>query len=96
MGECNKRLRSRGDSGRLPACQLEPALHLLTSRVMPNPTCNSQGRGGPGFVAVPGALFVVAGFAGHETNDVHRSAARLPACRLFSAAGCRFARAHLC
>ncbi|KAL4418744.1 hypothetical protein ABPG77_006417 [Micractinium sp. CCAP 211/92] len=31
-----------------------------------------QGRGGPGFTATPGALWVVAGFAGQETNDVHR------------------------
>lgn len=30
------------------------------------------GRGGPGFVAAEGALFVIAGFAGRETNDVHR------------------------
>ena len=34
--------------------------------------CLLQGRGGAGFVALPGSLFVVAGFAGEETNDVHR------------------------
>lgn len=31
-----------------------------------------QGRGGAGLVATPGALWVVAGFTGQESNDVHR------------------------
>ncbi|PRW58177.1 nitrile-specifier 5-like [Chlorella sorokiniana] len=59
-----------GSSGRLnDLWQFDPA----TNRWRQLPSSDAiKGRGGPGFVSVPGALYVVAGFAGQETNDVHR------------------------
>ncbi len=64
------------------ACCLGPLSATIPRHLFPPPASHAQGRGGPGFVAVLGALFVVAGFAGHETNDVHRRAAlnRAPVC----------------
>ena len=38
----------------------------------PKPCNHLQGRGGAGFAATPGALWVIAGFTGQEMNDVHR------------------------
>lgn len=55
----------------LASCGHRALLHAAANWFALCPS-HPQGRGGPGFVAAPGALFVVAGFAGHETNDVHR------------------------
>lgn len=51
------------------SCLLAAGRRLLTTASSPP---HHQGRGGAGFVATPGALWVVAGFCGEESNDVHR------------------------
>ncbi|KAL4430939.1 hypothetical protein ABPG75_006195 [Micractinium tetrahymenae] len=59
-----------GSAGRLnDLWEFDPA--SLAWRQLPSSDA-IKGRGGPGFAATPGALFVVAGFTGQEANDVHR------------------------